>query len=125
MYTNDMKFAETHEWIKIDGSNQVIVGITHHAQELLGDLVYLELPQVGKSVKARDTIGVVESVKAASDLYSPVSGKVIAVNDNAVQDPTLINSSAHTDGWLFKLELTDITELDKLLNAADYQKLIG
>lgn len=125
MYTNDMKFADTHEWIKTDNSNQVTVGITHHAQELLGDLVYVELPQIGKNVQAHDVIGVVESVKAASDLYSPLSGKVIAVNEQVVQDPTLINTSAHLDGWLFKLEITTSSEIDKLLDADAYQKLIS
>lgn len=125
MYTNDMKFAKSHEWLKLDGSNLATVGITHHAQELLGDLVYVELPKIGKSFKASETIGVVESVKAASDIYSPVSGTVVEINENVVKDPTLINNSAHTLGWLFKLELSDQKEIDNLLNADDYQKSIG
>lgn len=125
MYENNMKFVESHEWVKLDNDHVVSVGITHHAQGLLGDLVYIELPSVGQEINFHDTIGVIESVKAASDLYSPVSGEVIEVNDAVVSDPTLANTSAHTDGWLFKVKLSDLSQLDKLLSADDYKKLIG
>lgn len=125
MYSNDMKFVDTHEWIKNIDAETVTVGITHHAQELLGDLVYVELPGVGTVVNAGDTIGVVESVKAASDLYSPISGEIIEVNENVISDPTLANSEPHTDGWLFKLKLSNSSELDGLLSADKYKALIG
>ena len=125
MYENNMKFVESHEWVKIDNNDIVCVGITHHAQELLGDLVYIELPNIGQEVKTNDTIGVVESVKAASDLYSPVSGQVVEINEAVVSDPTLANTSSHIDGWLFKVKLSDMAQLDKLLSADEYKKLIG
>jgi glycine cleavage system H protein len=125
MYTNDMKFVATHEWVRPENNDEVIMGITHHAQELLGDLVYVELPTIGKSINSENPIGVVESVKAASDLYAPVSGTVVAVNEQAISDPTLLNSSPHTDGWLLKIKLTNPHELDKLLNLDAYKKLIG
>lgn len=125
MYTTNMKFVETHEWVRPENADEAIIGITHHAQELLGDLVYIELPKVGTTIKAHDAIGVVESVKAASDLYAPISGTIIAVNDNVITDPTLANSTPHTDGWLLKIKPSNPQELDKLLNAEDYQKLIG
>jgi len=125
MYTADMKFVDTHEWVRAENGDEVSVGITHHAQELLGDLVYVELPAVGQTIKTGDTIGVVESVKAASDLYSPVSGQITAINDAVVSDPTLANSEPHTAGWLFKVKLDDIAELDTLLSADKYKSLIG
>lgn len=125
MYTSDMQFVETHEWIRRENMDEAVIGITHQAQELLGDLVYIELPKVGSAIKINDTIGVVESVKAASDIYAPLSGTVIAVNDNVIADPTLANTAPHTDGWLFKIKLNNTSELDKLLNADDYKKLIG
>jgi glycine cleavage system H protein len=126
MYSNDMKFVETHEWVKLTEEADVVsIGITHHAQELLGDLVYLELPEVGLVVAAGETIGVVESVKAASDLYSPVSGEVVAINEEAVADPTILNSDPHGQGWLVKIKLSSGAELDKLLSADKYKALIG
>ena len=126
MYTSEMKFVDTHEWIRQEGtSDEVSIGITHHAQELLGDLVYVELPAIGQTIKPGDTIGVVESVKAASDLYSPVSGVVTAINQEVVTDPTLANTEPHTSGWLFKVKLNDIKELDGLLSADKYKSLIG
>ena len=125
MYENNMKFVESHEWVRLDGDGIVCVGITHHAQELLGDLVYIELPKVGQEITFNDTVGVVESVKAASDLYSPVSGVVVELNEAVINDPTLANTSPHTDGWMFKVKLNDMSQLDKLLSASEYQKLIG
>lgn len=125
MYNNDMKFVDTHEWVRVVEGDVVEVGITHHAQELLGDLVYIELPAVGSDVQFNDTIGVVESVKAASDLYSPVVGTVTEVNDQVVSDPTLANSEPHTTGWLFKVKLNDVAQLEKLMSADEYKAAIG
>lgn len=125
MYTNDMKFVETHEWVKQESDDIVIIGITNHAQELLGDLVYIELPTVGDSLTAGATVGVVESVKAASDLYSPLSGEIAAINEDVVNDPTLANSDPHGAGWLFKLKLSNPEELTGLLSADKYKSMIG
>lgn len=125
MYTNDMKFVETHEWVKQESDDIVIIGITNHAQELLGDLVYIELPTVGDSLAAGATVGVVESVKAASDLYSPLSGEITAINEDVVNDPTLANSDPHGAGWLFKLKLSNPEELTGLLSADKYKSMIG
>lgn len=125
MYTEDMKFVDTHEWIKATSDNVATIGITNHAQELLGDLVYIELPNVGDSITLGATVGVVESVKAASDLYSPLSGEVIEINDDIINDPTLANSDPHNAGWLFKLKLTAPDELNGLLSVDKYKSLIG
>lgn len=125
MYSNDMKFVDTHEWVRLESDDVVSVGITNHAQELLGDLVYVELPAVGASIATGDTIGVVESVKAASDLYSPIAGEVVEINDAVVADPTLANTEPHAAGWLFKVKLADVAELDGLMSADKYKALIG
>lgn len=126
MYTNEMKFVDTHEWIKPEDETDIVaVGITNHAQELLGDLVYLELPSVGQLIASGETIGVVESVKAASDLYAPISGEVVAINDEAVADPTIINSDPHGAGWMIKVKLSNVAELEQLLSADKYKNLIG
>lgn len=119
-----MKFTETHEWINMDNTPAVI-GITNHAQSLLGDLVFVELPEEGQTVSAGDEVGVLESVKAASDLYAPISGTVVAVNRQATEDPALINRDAEGDGWLFKLEVTDTNELIRLLDEVQYKNMIA
>ncbi len=113
------KFSKDHEYITEDGT----VGITPYAQEQLGDIVYVELPKVGQKLKAGDEAAVVESVKAASEIYSPVSGTVTAVNEALSGDPGLINSSPEGDGWIFKLALDDASELDGLMDADAYVKL--
>lgn len=125
MYKEDMKFVDTHEWVKVDNDNVVIVGITNYAQELLGDLVFIELPSVGKNIRINDVVGVVESVKSASDLYSPVSGEVVAVNEHVINDPALANNDPHQDGWLFKVKLDDVLQLDTLMDASQYKDFIG
>lgn len=125
MYADNMKFVDTHEWVSLESNDVVQIGITLHAQELLGDLVYIELPKIGAQIKAHDVIGVVESVKAASDLYSPVSGEVVAINSDVVSDPTLANSDPHGKGWMIKVKLNDANEFNTLLSADDYKKLIG
>lgn len=113
------KFTKDHEYITADGT----VGITPYAQEQLGDIVFVELPQVGKKLKAGDEAAVVESVKAASEIYSPVSGTVVAVNEALSGEPGLINSAPDTEGWIFRLALDDAGELDGLLDAAAYADL--
>lgn len=116
---DDLKYAETHEWVKLEDDGTVRVGITDHAQEELGDLVYVELPELGRQLSAREACAVVESVKAASDLYSPVSGEIIAVNESVVESPEMVNDDAY-GAWLFSLRLTDHGELNELLDAEAY-----
>ncbi len=125
MYSNDMKFLESHEWVRLESENSAKIGITHHAQELLGDLVYVELPKIGQQITSGDSIGVIESVKAASDLYSPVSGEITEINESVINEPNLVNSDPHNSGWLIKVKLSNSSELDNLLNLEQYQKSIG
>lgn len=115
------KYTESHEWIDL-GDDVATVGITDHAQNELSDVVYVELPEVGKTVSAGEAVAVVESVKAASDIYSPVSGEITEVNDALDGDPSLVNSGAFTDGWLFKIKPSAPDEADQLMNAAKYAK---
>ncbi|MDP2226180.1 MAG: glycine cleavage system protein GcvH [Moraxellaceae bacterium] len=115
----ELKYAATHEWARVEG-DIVTVGITEHAQDALGDLVYIELPEVGDSLKAADEAGVVESVKAASDIYAPVTGEVIEVNAALVDSPEIVNNDPYHDGWMYKIRMTDAAELDDLLSADDY-----
>lgn len=116
----DLKFLKTHEWARVEGDGKVTVGISDHAQGLLGDLVYVELPAVGDRVEAGNACAVVESVKAASDVYAPVSGKVVAVNDALSDKPETINEDAFGEGWLFQLEIEDADQLNELLEPDDY-----
>ena len=116
----DLKFLKTHEWVRVDGDGKVTVGISDHAQGLLGDLVYVELPNVGDRVEAGNACAVVESVKAASDVYAPVTGKVAAVNSALADKPETINEDAYGEGWLFQLELEDAEQLNDLLAPDDY-----
>ena len=117
----ELKYTESHEWISIQADGSVRIGISDHAQEALGDLVFVELPAVGESIDRGDACAVVESVKAASDIYSPVTGEVIAVNEDLEDDPGSINSDPFGDGWLFIVSLADAAELDALLDAAAYE----
>ena len=117
-------FTEDHEWIRLE-DGVAVVGITDHAQEQLGDLVFVELPEVGKNLKKGDTAVVVESVKAASDVYAPADGEVVAVNDALTSDPALVNSAATGDGWLWKMKLSDESALDGLMDGAGYIAMIG
>ncbi|MEQ5840351.1 glycine cleavage system protein H [Paraburkholderia acidicola] len=119
----DLKYTEEHEWIRTEADGTLTVGITDHAQSTLGDIVFLELPEVGKSVKAGDAIGVVESVKAASDIYSPVAGEIVAVNSAIADTPDDVNSDAY-GAWLFKIKLAAGASTDALIDAAAYSKLI-
>ncbi len=124
MNPEELNYSESHEWTKVDG-NVATVGLTDHAQSELGDIVYLELPSIGAEVKAGGEFGVVESVKAASDLYAPLSGKVVEVNDAAAQDPALVNRDCYGEGWLVKVELKDPSEIENLKTAAEYKEFIG
>ena len=119
----ELKYTKSHEWVKIDG-DEVTVGITAHAQSLLGDLVYVELPEVGEEFAAGDDICVVESVKAASDVYAPVDGEVIEINESLVDDPSQVNHTPYKDGWLFKLKISNESQLADLLTADDYAKTL-
>merc|ERR1719453_992249 len=114
------KFSKDHEWIKVEGDIGTI-GITNHAQEQLGDVVFVDLPEPGDTVEKDDTMGAVESVKAASDIYSPVSGEVVEVNEALNDEPALVNSSAEADGWMAKVKLSNPGELDELMDAAAYE----
>jgi len=117
---SDLKYASTHEWARNEGDGTVTVGITDHAQDSLGDVVYVELPEVGTVVVAGDEAGVVESVKAASDIYAPVSGEVIAVNEALEDTPETVNDSPYEDGWFYKLKMSDPGELDNMMEADAY-----
>lgn len=122
---SDLKYASTHEWARDEGDGTVTVGITDHAQDALGDVVYVELPEVGSTVTAGDEAGVVESVKAASDIYAPVSGEVVAVNDVLENKPETINDSPYDDGWFYKIKMSDPEELEDLLDAVGYADASG
>ena len=116
-----LKFTEDHEWLKADGDD-VIVGITAHASEQLGDVVFVELPEVGREVAKGEEIVVIESVKAASDIYAPLSGTITDVNAKVIEQPELINQDPYGEGWLFKLTLTDPTEVESLLDSESYEE---
>ena len=119
----DLRYAETHEWVRKENDGTVSVGITDHAQELLGDMVYVESPQVGRKLSKGEECGVVESVKAASDIYAPLSGEVVAVNGELDEAPEKINENAY-DAWMFKLRPENVAELDALLDSAAYGKSV-
>lgn len=121
---SELKYATSHEWVRNEGDGIVTVGITEHAQELLGDMVFVELPEVGESVSTGDDVAVAESVKAASDIYAPVSGEIVEVNEELEDSPELVNSDAFGDGWMFKIKLEDEGELDSLLDAEGYENSI-
>jgi glycine cleavage system H protein len=121
---SDLKFAKSHEWIRVSGDTATI-GISDHAQAELTDIVFVELPEVGRKVKAGEACAVVESVKTASDIYSPVSGEILETNKVVVDNPALVNSKPDSDGWLFKIKLSNPVELNTLLSPEDYKKQIG
>ncbi len=118
-----LKYSKSHEWVKPEADGTVTVGITHHAQELLGDMVFIELPEVGRALKQKEECAVAESVKAAADVYCPISGEVIAVNSPLVDEPGKINEDAYS-AWLFKMKPSNTAELDGLLDAAAYTELV-
>ena len=118
---SEVKFSKEHEWIKLDGDTATI-GITQHAAEMLGDIVFVELPKLGSSVAKDGNAGVVESTKAASDIYTPVSGEIIENNQSIVDDPAKINTDPENEAWFFKLKITNKSEMDSLMNKEEYEK---
>ena len=120
----DLKYASTHEWVRDEGDGTFTVGISEHAQELLGDMVFVELPDVGDKVATGDDIAVAESVKAASDIYAPMTGEVVAVNEDLEDAPETVNNDPYGDGWLFRIKADDSGELDSLLDANTYEASI-
>lgn len=119
-----LKYASSHEWARDEGNGIYTVGITEHAQGLLGDMVFVELPEVGDSVTQGDDCAVAESVKAASDIYAPLSGEIVEVNDALTDSPELVNNSPYEDGWMFKIKVSDDAELAALLDAEGYKNSI-
>lgn len=118
---SNLKYAASHEWARDEGDGTVTVGVSDHAQDSLGDVVYVELPEVGTSFSAGDEAGVVESVKAASDIYAPVSGEIIAINPELEDAPETINESPYDAGWFFKIKMSDPSELESLMDATAYE----
>jgi glycine cleavage system H protein len=121
----ELKYVASHEWLRTEADGTVTVGITEHAQELLGDIVFVELPAVGAVLAADEQAGVVESVKAASDVYAPITGEIVAVNDALVSAPEIANSDPYGDGWFFKIKPANAADLDGLLSAEQYAAEIG
>ena len=119
----DLQYTESHEWIRRDGDDTYTIGITAHAQEQLGDIVFVELPEMDVEVSASDDVAVVESVKTAADIYSPLSGKIIETNDLLTSSPEKINTEPYGDGWIFRVQISDPGELDDLLSAEQYEEL--
>ena len=118
---SDVKFSKEHEWLKVEGDIATI-GITKHATEMLGDIVFVELPDIGTSIEKDGTAGVVESTKAASDVYTPISGEIVENNQSIVDDPAKINSDPENEAWFFKLKIKDKSEIDSLMNKEEYDK---
>ena len=123
MYPEALKYTKEHEWVKVTG-NVATIGITHHAQDQLGDIVYVDLPTVGAEIKQNAEFGVVESVKSVSSLFAPISGKVAEINEELNNAPQLINQDPYDKAWIMKIEITIPTELDNLLSAADYKQFV-
>lgn len=119
----ELKYLETHEWVRNEGDGTVTIGITDHAQDALGDVVFVDLPEVGTTFAAGDESAVVESVKAASDIYAPVSGEVIAINEQLEDEPETVNNSPYGDGWFYRIRMSDPSELEELLDAAGYREV--
>jgi glycine cleavage system H protein len=123
-FPEDLKYSKEHEWVLVEGG-VATVGITDYAQDQLGDIVFVELPAVGDKVSKEDAFGVVESVKAVSDIYAPVSGKVVEVNDDLPENPEMLNEDSYGDGWIIKIEMNDPDELQDLMTAAEYEEYVA
>ena len=119
----DLKFLTSHEWVRVEPDGSVTIGISDHAQDLLGDIVFVELPDIGQSIDAETDAAIVESVKAASDVYSPISGEVTEINSILEDQPEIINSSPYEDGWFYKMMPLDLSETDNLLSPEDYSEV--
>lgn len=119
-HPSDLKYAATHEWVKIEG-DLIVTGISDHAQDALGDLVYVEAPEVGRQLTAGEQAGVVESVKTASDIHAPVSGVVVEINTALEDDPDFVNDAPYTKGWIYKIKPDNIADIEKLLSSSDYE----
>ena len=124
MIPKDLRYSKEHEWVKVEG-DEAVIGITGYAQEQLGDVVYVELPAVGQQIQQFKSFGVVESVKAASDLYAPLSGEVLATNQDLSKSPEKVNEDPYGGGWMLRVRVKDPSELNSLLNASDYEKETG
>lgn len=124
-FPDELKYSQTHEWVRIEKDGNAVVGITEHAQARLGEIVFVELPEVDEIVSASDESCVLESVKAAADVYTPLSGKIIAVNEDLNEAPGLINSDPYGDGWLFKIKMQDKEEYNDLMDAEHYKELVA
>ena len=122
---SELRYAASHEWARVEADGSVVIGITDHAQAQLGDVVYVELPDIGQILSAGDEAGVVESVKAASDVYAPISGEVIAVNERLDDEPETVNSEPYKDGWFYRLQPADTVELDELLTSDAYAEVVA
>ena len=116
----DLKFKTSHEWVRVEQDGTVTVGISDHAQDLLGDIVFVELPDIGTQMNAEDEVAIVESVKAASDVYSPISGEIIEVNELLLDNPETVNESPYSDGWFYKIQPDDLDEINELLSPEEY-----
>jgi glycine cleavage system H protein len=116
----ELRYVSSHEWVRLEDDGTATIGITDHAQEALGDVVFVELPDVGAQLGAGDEAGVVESVKAASDIYAPIGGEIIAINENLEDSPEVINADPYGDGWFFRMRLDDVADLDELMSAEQY-----
>ena len=123
-FPEDLKYSKEHEWVLVE-DNVATVGITDYAQDQLGDIVFVELPAIGDKVSKEDAFGVVESVKAVSDIYAPVSGKVLEVNDDLVDNPEMVNEDPYGDGWMIKIEMNDAEDLQDLMTAAEYEEYVA
>lgn len=121
---SELHYTSTHEWVRLEDNNEVVIGITHHAQRLLRDMVFVELPEVGRVLNEGDDAAVVESVKAATDVFSPVSGEILAVNEELEATPEQINDDPYGAGWLFRLRMTEPDQLDGLMAADEYMELV-
>ena len=119
----DLKFKTSHEWVRVEQDGTVTVGISDHAQDLLGDIVFVELPDIGTQMNAEDEVAIVESVKAASDVYSPISGEIIEVNELLLDNPETVNESPYSDGWFYKIQPDDLDEINELLSPEEYSEV--
>jgi glycine cleavage system H protein len=123
MYPSEYLYSREHEWVQVDG-DVCTVGVTHFAQEELGEVVFVELPEVGQTFDASDEIGTIESVKAVAEIYTPVAGEVVEINQGAVEDPAILNEDPHGEGWLVRIRFSSQSDLDELMSAEDYERYV-